>query len=75
MWDSAMLAAIARYIIKEEEEGLGEVSCAKDIPASARMCIVERVPELEKRRCVIKYYKGVRNPYAKLDIKEATITW
>jgi hypothetical protein len=75
MWDSAMLAAIARYIIEEEEEGLGEVSCAKDIPASVRMCVLERVPELEERRCVIKYCKGVRNPYAKLDMKEATITW
>jgi hypothetical protein len=75
MWDSAMLAAIARYIIEQEEAGLGEVSYAKEIPASARMCILDKVPELEERRCVIKYCKGVRNPYAKLDIQEARITW
>ncbi|KAE9364759.1 hypothetical protein N431DRAFT_431560 [Stipitochalara longipes BDJ] len=75
MWDSAMLAAIARYIIEQEEAGLGEVFCAQEIPASARMCILDKVPELEERRCVIKYCKGVRNPYAKLDIKDALIIW
>ena len=75
MWDSPMVAAVARYIIDEEEAGLGEVTYATDIPASARRCILDQVPFLEKNRCVIKYCKGVRNPYAKLDIREATITW
>jgi Fungal specific transcription factor domain len=75
MWDSAMLAAIARYVMEEEEAGLGEVSCAKEIPASARICILDKIPALEDKKCVIKYCKGVRNPYAKLDIKEELITW
>jgi hypothetical protein len=75
MWDSAMLAAIARYVMEEEEAGLGEVSSAKEIPASARMCILDKVPMLEEKRCIIKYCKGVRNPYAKLDIRETLITW
>jgi len=75
MWDSAMLAAIARYVMAEEEAGLGEVSCAREIPASARICILDKVPVLEDKECVIKYCKGVRNPYTKLDIREALITW
>ncbi|PMD37193.1 hypothetical protein L207DRAFT_635955 [Hyaloscypha variabilis F] len=75
LWDSEMLAATARYIIEKEEAGLGDASCAEDIPASARVCILDQVPDLEERRCVIKYCKGIRNPYAKLDIKEVLITW
>jgi hypothetical protein len=75
MWDSAMLAAIARYIMEEEEAGLGEIASAKEIPASARICILDKIPMLEDKRCVIKYCKGVRNPYAKLDIMETLITW
>jgi hypothetical protein len=75
MWDSAMLAAIARYVMEEEEAGLGEVSSAKEVPASARICILDKVPMVEEKRCVVKYCKGVRNPYAELDIKETLITW
>lgn len=75
MWDSAMLAAIARYVMKEEEAGLEEVSSAEEILASARICILDRIPWVEEKRCVIKYCKGVRNPYAKLEIKEALVIW
>ncbi|PMD12203.1 hypothetical protein NA56DRAFT_587606 [Hyaloscypha hepaticicola] len=75
MWDSAMLAAIARYIIEQEEAGLGEVFSAEQIPAQARICILDKLPVLEETKCLIKYCKGVRNPYAKLDIKETLITW
>jgi Fungal specific transcription factor domain len=75
MWDSAMLAAIARYIMEEEEAGLGEVFSAEQIPAQARICILDKVPMLEENKCWIQYCKGVRNPYAMLDIKETLITW
>jgi Fungal specific transcription factor domain/Fungal Zn(2)-Cys(6) binuclear cluster domain len=75
MWDSAMLAAIATYVIEQEEAGLGEITSAEEIPASARIYILDKVPMLEERKCVIKYCKGVRNPYAKLDILETLITW
>ena len=75
MWDSAMLAAIARYVMEQEEAGLGEVSSAKEVPASARICILNKIPMVEDKRCVVKYCKGVRNPYAELDIKETLITW
>ena len=75
MWDSAMLAAIARYIMEEEEAGLGDVSSAEQIPAQARICILDKVPMLEENKCWIQYCKGVRNPYAMLDIKETLITW
>jgi hypothetical protein len=75
MWDSAMLAAIARYIMNEEEAGLGQVFSAEQIPAQARICILDKVPMLEENKCWLRYCKGVRNPYAMLDIKETLITW
>jgi hypothetical protein len=75
MWDSAMLAAIARYIMEQEEAGLGEVFSAGQIPAQARICILDKLSLLEETKCWIKYCKGVRNPYSKLDIKETLITW
>jgi hypothetical protein len=75
MWDSAMLAAIARYVIQEEEAGLGDVSYAEEILAEKRICILDKIPMLEQKMCVIKYCKGVRDPYAPLDIRNALINW
>lgn len=75
LWDSTMLAAIGRWIIEEEEQGLGSYSSASAVPANARISILDKVTDMGERRCIVQYCKGVRNPYKKLEMMEKTITW
>ena len=75
LWDSGMLAAVARWVIEEEERGLGEFWTASDVPADVRISILDKVPIMGERQCIVQYCLGVRDPYKKLDVMEKLIVW
>lgn len=69
IWDSEVSAAIARWVMGCEEEGLGEVESAASVPVAVRVHMVDKVLVSGERKCLLKYWKGNSG------VKEAVITW
>jgi len=49
---------IGQWIIHKEEEGLIELDIAADVPASARISVVDQVWKSGERKGILKYYQG-----------------
>ena len=54
VWNSILTARACERIMNLEEEGLGEVKCAADIPDSRRISDVEVSFDLQARSCQVK---------------------
>lgn len=55
VWNSLLTAKVARRVVEIEEEGLGEIRCAADVPLWARISEVEPIFDQEARRAKISY--------------------
>ncbi|KAH8678856.1 hypothetical protein BGZ60DRAFT_468234 [Tricladium varicosporioides] len=55
IWNSFLTAKVARRVMEIEEEGLGEIRCAEDVPLWARISEVEPIFDQEARRAKISY--------------------
>ncbi|KAL8934041.1 MAG: hypothetical protein Q9211_005439 [Gyalolechia sp. 1 TL-2023] len=68
VWNSLLTARVAERLMNIEEDGLGEVKCAADVPDWKRISDVEVLPDLQRKRSFIKYsrlrsyYSTVREP-------------
>jgi len=74
-WDSEVLVAIGSWLMLQEEEGLGEVLTAAQVPLSARVCIVDKVFTVGERQCIVKYRQGLRAWDCRSGVKAQLITW
>ncbi|KAL8998895.1 MAG: hypothetical protein Q9169_002114 [Polycauliona sp. 2 TL-2023] len=54
VWDSVLTARVCERIMKLEEEGLGEVTCAADIPNWRRVSDIDVTFDLQARRGEVK---------------------
>jgi hypothetical protein len=75
VWDSEVLIAISKWAMLKEEEELGDVLGAEDVPASERIRIIDKTLQWGERKCVVKYCQGVSSPGGTSGIKEELITW
>ena len=57
-WDSELLARVGKTIVALEEDGLGELACAADVPSSARLTAFEPLFDLDNSSMVVKYWKN-----------------
>lgn len=57
VWDSILTARVAERVMNLEEEGLGEVRCAADVPDRARISDVQVSFDLQARRGYITFLR------------------
>ncbi|KAL9598623.1 MAG: hypothetical protein Q9219_004368 [cf. Caloplaca sp. 3 TL-2023] len=68
VWNSHLTARVAERLVHIEEEGLGKVKCASDVPDWRRISDVDVSFDLQQKRGTIKYsrlrslYSTVREP-------------
>jgi hypothetical protein len=55
VWNGFLTARVAERVVKIEEEGLGEVTCASDVPDWARISEVQPTFDQYARMAVVKY--------------------
>ena len=75
MWDSEVSAAIGRWYVRTEEEGLGNICGPKDVPDEARVHVVDKVFTFGERRCLIKYRRGTPSVDRRVGVQEEWISW
>lgn len=75
VWDSVLTARVAEKVMDIEEEGLGNVTCAADVPDWARLSDVDVKFDLQGRLGTVKYSRR-RSQHEK--VREAlmeTVEW
>lgn len=58
IWDSDVSAAIAQRIMEIEEDGLGPISSAQNVPMQARIHILDKSFISGERKCFVRFQKG-----------------
>jgi hypothetical protein len=75
IWDSEVSAAIGRWYVRTEEEGLENICGPQDVPDSVRVHVLDKVLNFGQRRCLIKYRRGIPSAVGKLGVHEEWISW
>jgi hypothetical protein len=74
IWDSEQVAAVGKWVIEKEEEGLEIIDGPYSIPIESRISLFGRGTIRGGRRCVVKYRRGALVP-GKDQTEEQYLTW
>ena len=58
IWDSNVAAAIGKWVMEKEEEGLGAINNAQSIPLEKRLTLFGKGTLCGERRVLVKYRQG-----------------
>ncbi|KAF4634116.1 hypothetical protein G7Y89_g3990 [Cudoniella acicularis] len=71
IWHSFLVAKVAERVVQIEEDGLGDVTCASDIPDWARISDVQPIFHPNWRRATLYYSRwGSMNDVVRKSVKE-----
>jgi hypothetical protein len=74
IWDSNVAAAIGKWVMEKEEEGLGRIDGADSIPIEKRVTLFGKGTMCGERRVLVKYREGPAMP-GDVATKEEYLTW
>jgi hypothetical protein len=74
IWDSNVAAAIGKWVIEKEEEGLGIIEEPKDVPLEKRLTLFGKGTICGERLVLVKYRQGQAIP-GDVSTEEKYLTW
>jgi Fungal specific transcription factor domain len=74
IWDSNVAAAIGKWVMEKEEEGLGNIYGPQSVPIEKRITLFGKGTMCGERMVLVKYRQGPAVP-GNVDTEEEYLTW
>jgi hypothetical protein len=74
IWDSNVAAAIGKWVMEKEAEGLGNIDSPQSVPIEKRITLFGKGTVCGERKVLVKYRQGPAIP-GDVDTEEEYLTW